>query len=1067
MAKRNHRLLSGLLAAMLLSSSVVTANATTVGVDESGAGTLAKYYSTNATGVGKEKTITIDGDASDWDESMKIAQGAAWDVANHWRGGHENCVLDTYALFAAWDDTNLYIGWQMVNTTDTWAREGDGPLSDGGRVLDVPLIIALSTNPNAQAMTGRAADGKGIWGVDIEMQTHVDTMLYMSGKPGLGTPGFFRAADSTGAVDYLNTNSCKTFKETGVEYKLAETNINSQIWGLDGSETPNDVCDDSAEWVDYATTSHNTKYDSFYEAKIPLASLGLTKNDLTTNGIGAMVIASRGESGLDCVPFDLTMLDNATESYGSDPSTSHEKDDKDIITASLASIGNGTITPRPVISDTDKKTDTDKTTDTTTDSDTDTELSVGWQVLPLSTQAKAGDTITVKLGLGSGTDLQGVSASVQYEKDRVKLVSAKTVYDGAQVNQVADNEVKWNALLGGGKNGVTFTKETPMVELTFQALTDIVDYFGMTCINDVYDYNFKSVECGQHIDISTSTVTSSDTDSSTTNDKKLEIKAKANAGDTVNVTFSGDLSSFEGISSNFEYDSSALKYVGCSKLDSVQVEENQATGIVRWNCVNINGGSKADIVTFKFEALKSVNGVVGTNTLKDAYDANGKDLTGSVITAKATTDSNDTDTLVDTDKDSQKVAVAAKKGDIVNVSFKAKGLANAAGIQEVVDYNPAALSYNNDAASSVGVIDADATKGRVAWNILFDITGGKGLDLSKETEVAVMSFTALKDIKSVDEVLSYVVKDFYDLDYNTFEFTTTAVSNAVAKPVTRGEGKVELTAKEGNTVKVYCKGADAAKALGIIEELTYDKSALEYVGYGSEMGHFQMDASKAGTIRWSAMFDSKGVDLTLDDNIVVFTFKALKDISSSDNVLSYTVDEFYDYQTKDFDVSNTTMVKASAIAVEKTEDIDPPTNTDAESYSDVDIVDVKGSDTAPTTSDKDTDKGGKTTDSDKTPIVINTDTDKNTDADNTKVTIIFGDVDDDEDITSQDAVKVLRYSVSLEELNDKQLVAADVNDDEDVNSNDSLTVLRFSVDITDPGSRLTGKPVEISIKFNS
>ena len=161
------------------------------------------------------------------------------------------------------------------------------------------------------------------------------------------------------------------------------------------------------------------------------------------------------------------------------------------------------------------------------------------------------------------------------------------------------------------------------------------------------------------------------------------------------------------------------------------------------------------------------------------------------------------------------------------------------------------------------------------------------------------------------------------------------------------------------------------------------------------------------------------------------------------------------------------MVKASAIAVEKTEDIDPPTNTDAESYSDVDIVDVKGSDTAPTTSDKDTDKGGKTTDSDKTPIVINTDTDKNTDADNTKVTIIFGDVDDDEDITSQDAVKVLRYSVSLEELNDKQLVAADVNDDEDVNSNDSLTVLRFSVDITDPGSRLTGKPVEISIKFNS
>ncbi len=84
---------------------------------------LAKYYSTNGKGVGKEAKITIDGDFSDWSEDMLIAQGAAWDVANHYKGGHENCVLDTYALYAAWDNDNLYVAWQMVNTTDTWARE--------------------------------------------------------------------------------------------------------------------------------------------------------------------------------------------------------------------------------------------------------------------------------------------------------------------------------------------------------------------------------------------------------------------------------------------------------------------------------------------------------------------------------------------------------------------------------------------------------------------------------------------------------------------------------------------------------------------------------------------------------------------------------------------------------------------------------------------------------------------------------------------------------------------------------------------------------------------------------
>ena len=42
-------------------------------------GTLAPtYYATNPGGkVGVQKTITIDGRAADWDESMLIAQGAA------------------------------------------------------------------------------------------------------------------------------------------------------------------------------------------------------------------------------------------------------------------------------------------------------------------------------------------------------------------------------------------------------------------------------------------------------------------------------------------------------------------------------------------------------------------------------------------------------------------------------------------------------------------------------------------------------------------------------------------------------------------------------------------------------------------------------------------------------------------------------------------------------------------------------------------------------------------------------------------------------------------------------
>lgn len=305
-----------------------------------------KYYWTNKDGaVGKSKTITIDGDASDWSEDMKIAQGAAWDVANHWKGGHENCVLDTIGLYAAWDDDNLYMGWQMVNTTDTWAREGDGPLSDGGRVLDVPLILALSVDSSSVKMSNKNATGGPIWGqkMGLEFSIHVDNLFYMSGKPGLGKPSLFKAVDSEGNTNY--EEGCLGFKENNIVYKMAETNISSNIWGLNFSEDTSDVDNPDADWVDYKvfvgdSGAHKTSYDSFYEISIPFSVLGITKADLESKGIGAMLVATRGESALDCIPFDSeAMLDNATEDYGSDPSTSHEKDDIDNITVPLARVG--------------------------------------------------------------------------------------------------------------------------------------------------------------------------------------------------------------------------------------------------------------------------------------------------------------------------------------------------------------------------------------------------------------------------------------------------------------------------------------------------------------------------------------------------------------------------------------------------------------------------------------------------------------------------------------------------------------------------------------------------------
>lgn len=347
MVKPNKKVVSAVMAAVIAASAVGTVMAAnTSGVSSSAAAETVGKYATNPNGgTGKRATITIDGDCSDWSEDMLIAQGAGWDVGNRWKGGHENCVLDCYALYAAWDDQNLYIGWQMVNTTDTWANPGDGPLSDGGRVLDVPLVLALSTDESKPTLTMKNTQGGSIWGqqMGFEFETHVDTVLLMSGKPGLGEPSLFTAADSSGNVSYTPP-SCLGFKEYGIEYAMDENFLGSELWMLDGpASTPEEeVYGGQGTYIDAFSKNHDSKYDSFYEIKIPFTALdGVDANYIASHGIGVMQIASRGESALDCIPHDPSMLDNVMGDYGSDPSTTHEKDDLDTISVPLAQVGGG------------------------------------------------------------------------------------------------------------------------------------------------------------------------------------------------------------------------------------------------------------------------------------------------------------------------------------------------------------------------------------------------------------------------------------------------------------------------------------------------------------------------------------------------------------------------------------------------------------------------------------------------------------------------------------------------------------------------------------------------------
>lgn len=303
------------------------------------AGTAAEsdgMYATNPNdGVGKEATIT---GMDDFNSDMLVAQCGAWDVANAWHGAHENSVADCYGLYAAWDDTNLYVGIEMVNTTDTWAGDGAGSLQDGGKMSNVPIALAIDVG-NKTPLKGpmeASSDDEYIWGLKLAFETRVDHLFIGSVKVGSGTPGLFLAKED-GTASY-SKDYCLSYKENGISYTMTDGSISPTIMQLVGSKDVEDAHDIS-KYQDAVAAGHNRKYDSFFTYTIPLKALGIDKSYLETKGIGIMAFGTRGESALDCIPHDPSMVDNVMEEYRANDNTSYEKEDLDTITVPLASVG--------------------------------------------------------------------------------------------------------------------------------------------------------------------------------------------------------------------------------------------------------------------------------------------------------------------------------------------------------------------------------------------------------------------------------------------------------------------------------------------------------------------------------------------------------------------------------------------------------------------------------------------------------------------------------------------------------------------------------------------------------
>lgn len=314
--------------------------------------TLASQYKTNATGFGVNKTISVDGSLSDWDSSMIIAQGAANDDPRVYR---ENSMyevgVDLYALYGAYDDSNLYLMWEMTNVQDIVAPNDNYPLSQGTlwQTQEFPFFLAVDTGKSADAIgnNGSLQTGGTIWNSGVTIRNSFNRFISINTKGGNGP--WVYGGNSTGLnkVEMLDATTSK------IKMKFGKGIISKEVKGIDkaygsyNGRVVGDVSNDSAAWVNFNTKGHNSAdYDFFYELSIPLSELGITKSDVTSNGVGVLLVGTMGLSGLDCLPYDTAMNDNANlPDTKSQENNSYEKSDADFITTKFAYVGKAGSTP--------------------------------------------------------------------------------------------------------------------------------------------------------------------------------------------------------------------------------------------------------------------------------------------------------------------------------------------------------------------------------------------------------------------------------------------------------------------------------------------------------------------------------------------------------------------------------------------------------------------------------------------------------------------------------------------------------------------------------------------------
>lgn len=136
-----------------------------------------------------------------------------------------------------------------------------------------------------------------------------------------------KAVDDIFPVDDERVNY-KNSDDAGIIVGFATGSGYTSLWGVMDA----DDVDDPSKLVDFTTLDHDSKRDTFYEVKIPLASIG--NPDIEGQGIGVMI--HQGEfSPMDTLPNDPAISDTIEISESNSPL---EWADVDLLTVPFARI---------------------------------------------------------------------------------------------------------------------------------------------------------------------------------------------------------------------------------------------------------------------------------------------------------------------------------------------------------------------------------------------------------------------------------------------------------------------------------------------------------------------------------------------------------------------------------------------------------------------------------------------------------------------------------------------------------------------------------------------------------